>query len=181
MSDKSRRISRRNVLKGGAALGAAALLHPSLGQFAYAASKDRVIVYNASNMDNLHPYDHSSGAIYGQWQHMMEPLVEFDYEQAKFVGRLAESWEFRGKEWEFKLRKGVKFHDGSPLTSADVAFSIDRMKNDKRSLQRRSFRNVQEVRTPDEHTVVVLTKKPSVTFLSRGVRNRFIMSKIVAD
>jgi peptide/nickel transport system substrate-binding protein len=181
MSDEKRRISRRDVLKGGAALGAAALINPSLGQFAYAASKDRVIVYNASNMDNLHPYDHSSGAIYGQWQHMMEPLVEFDYAQAKFVGRLAESWEFRGKEWEFRLRKGIKFHDGSPLTSADVAFSIDRMKNDKRSLQRRSFRNVQEVQTPDDHTVVVITKKPSVTFLSRGVRNRFIMSKAVAD
>ncbi len=181
MSDGRRRISRRDVLKGGAALGAAALINPSLGQYAYAASKDRVIVYNSSNMDNLHPYDHSSGAIYGQWQHIMEPLVEFSYSQAKFIGRLAESWEFRGKEWEFKLRKGIKFHDGSPLTSADVAFSIDRMKNDKRSLQRRSFRNVQEVQTPDEHTVVVITKKPSVTFLSRGVRNRFIMSKTVAD
>lgn len=181
MGDDRKRISRRDVLKGGAAVGLAAMMHPSLGQFAWAASRDRVIVYNASGLDNLHPYDHSSGALYGVWQHMMEPLVEFDYQQARFVGRLAESWEYRGKEWEFKLRKGVRFHDGSPLTSEDVAFSIDRMKNDKKSLQRRSFRNVQEVRTPDEHTVVVVTKKPSVTFLSRGVRNRFVMSKTVAD
>ena len=181
MSDDRKRISRRDVLKGGAAVGLAAMMHPALGRFAWAASKDRVIVYNASGLDNLHPYDHSSGALYGVWQHMMEPLVEFDYQQARFVGRLAESWEYRGKEWEFKLRKGVRFHDGSPLTSEDVAFSIDRMKNDKKSLQRRSFRNVQEVRTPDEHTVVVVTKKPSVTFLSRGVRNRFVMSKTVAD
>ena len=181
MSDERKRISRRDVLKGGAAVGLAAMMHPSLGRFAWAASRDRVIVYNASGLDNLHPYDHSSGALYGVWQHMMEPLVEFNYEQARFVGRLAESWEYRGKEWEFKLRKGVRFHDGSPLTSEDVAFSIDRMKNDKKSLQRRSFRNVQEVRTPDEHTVVVVTKKPSVTFLSRGVRNRFVMSKTVAD
>ena len=181
MSDDRKRISRRDVLKGGAAVGLAAMVHPSLGRLAWAASRERVIVYNASGLDNLHPYDHSSGALYGVWQHMMEPLVEFDYQQARFVGRLAESWEYRGKEWEFKLRKGVRFHDGSPLTSEDVAFSIDRMKNDKKSLQRRSFRNVQEVRTPDEHTVVVVTKKPSVTFLSRGVRNRFVMSKTVAD
>lgn len=181
MSDDRKRISRRDVLKGGAAVGLAAMVHPSLGQLAWAASRERVFVYNASGLDNLHPYDHSSGALYGVWQHMMEPLVEFDYQQARFVGRLAESWEYRGKEWEFRLRKGVRFHDGSPLTSEDVAFSIDRMKNDKKSLQRRSFRNVQEVRTPDEHTVVVVTKKPSVTFLSRGVRNRFVMSKTVAD
>lgn len=181
MGDDRKRISRRDVLKGGAAVGLAAMVHPSLGQLAWAASRERVFVYNASGLDNLHPYDHSSGALYGVWQHMMEPLVEFDYQQARFVGRLAESWEYRGKEWEFRLRKGVRFHDGSPLTSEDVAFSIDRMKNDKKSLQRRSFRNVQEVRTPDEHTVVVVTKKPSVTFLSRGVRNRFVMSKTVAD
>ncbi len=181
MGDDRKRISRRDVLKGGAAVGLAAMVHPSLGRLAWAASRERVIVYNASGLDNLHPYDHSSGALYGVWQHMMEPLVEFDYQQARFVGRLAESWEYRGKEWEFRLRKGVRFHDGSPLTSEDVAFSIDRMKNDKKSLQRRSFRNVQEVRTPDEHTVVVVTKKPSVTFLSRGVRNRFVMSKTVAD
>lgn len=181
MSDDRKRISRRDVLKGGAAVGLAAMVHPSLGRLAWAASRERVIVYNASGLDNLHPYDHSSGALYGVWQHMMEPLVEFDYQQARFVGRLAESWEYRGKEWEFRLRKGVRFHDGSPLTSEDVAFSIDRMKNDKKSLQRRSFRNVQEMRTPDEHTVVVVTKKPSVTFLSRGVRNRFVMSKTVAD
>lgn len=181
MSDDRKRISRRDVLKGGAAVGLVAMVHPSLGQLAWAASRERVFVYNASGLDNLHPYDHSSGALYGVWQHMMEPLVEFDYQQARFVGRLAESWEYRGKEWEFRLRKGVRFHDGSPLTSEDVAFSIDRMKNDKKSLQRRSFRNVQEVRTPDEHTVVVVTKKPSVTFLSRGVRNRFVMSKTVAD
>ena len=181
MGDDRKRISRRDVLKGGAAVGLAAMVHPSLGRLAWAASRERVFVYNASGLDNLHPYDHSSGALYGVWQHMMEPLVEFDYQQARFVGRLAESWEYRGKEWEFKLRKGVRFHDGSPLTSEDVAFSIDRMKNDKKSLQRRSFRNVQEVRTPDEHTVVVVTKKPSVTFLSRGVRNRFVMSKTVAD
>lgn len=181
MGDDRKRISRRDVLKGGAAVGLAAMVHPSLGRLAWAASRERVFVYNASGLDNLHPYDHSSGALYGVWQHMMEPLVEFDYQQARFVGRLAESWEYRGKEWEFRLRKGVRFHDGSPLTSEDVAFSIDRMKNDKKSLQRRSFRNVQEVRTPDEHTVVVVTKKPSVTFLSRGVRNRFVMSKTVAD
>ena len=181
MSDKRRLLSRRDVLKGSAALGAAALMNPSLGQFAWAASKDRVFVYNSSTIDNLHPYDHSSSALYGIWQHMMEPLVVFDHDKGRFAGRLAESWEYRGKEWEFKLRKGIKFHDGSPFTSADVAFSINRAKTDKKSLQRRQFRNVQEVLTPDEHTVVVVTKKPSVTFLTRGVRNRYVMSKTVAD
>lgn len=181
MNDKERNISRRDVLKGGAALGVTALASPNLAQFAWAASKNRVVVYNASTIDNLHPYDHSSGALYGLWEHMMEPMVVYDFSKGEFKGRLAESWEFQGKEWVFKLRKGIKFHDGSPFTSHDVAFSINRAKTDKKSLQRRQFRNVAEVRTPDDHTVVIVTKKTEVTFLTRSARNRFVMSKTVAD
>lgn len=163
------------------AAGLALVLGVLVAGSASAASKDTVIVYHAGSIDSLHPYNHSLSPAYGVWEHPMEPLVTLDQERTVYVPKLAESWEFKGKEWVFKLRKGIKFHDGSPLTSEDVAFSIDRMKNDKRSLQRRSFRNVKEVRAVDEHTVVVVTKKASVTFLGRGVRNRFIMSKTVAD
>jgi peptide/nickel transport system substrate-binding protein len=53
-------------------------------------------------------------------------LVERDPQQ-RFKPGLAESWRLvNDTTWEFKLRKGVKFHDGSELTSEDVAFSIDR-------------------------------------------------------
>jgi peptide/nickel transport system substrate-binding protein len=42
--------------------------------------------------------------------------------------RLAESWKAIGADtWEFKLRKGVKFHDGSDFTAEDVKFSIERI------------------------------------------------------
>lgn len=174
-------FTRRDVLKGGAALGLTAMMHPSLTQLAWAASQDRVVVYNASTIDNLMPYDHSSSALYGVWQHMMEPLVVFDYEQGKFVGRLAESWEYKGNEWVFNLRKGIKFHDGSPFTSRDVAYSYNRAKTDKKSLQRRQFRNLKEVQTPDDHTVVLVTEKPSVTYITRSVRNRMIGSKAAAE
>lgn len=174
-------FTRRDVLKGGAALGLTAMMNPSLTQLAWAASEDRVVVYNASTIDNLMPYDHSSSALYGVWQHMMEPLVVFDYEQGKFVGRLAESWEYQGNEWVFKLRKGIEFHDGSPFTSRDVAYSYNRAKTDKKSLQRRQFRNLKEVQTPDDHTVILVTEKPSVTYITRSVRNRMIGSKAAAE
>jgi len=179
--EKKTGITRREILKGGAAVGITAMMNPSLSPFAWAASKDRVVVYNASTIDNLMPYDHSSSALYGIWQHMMEPLVVFDYEQGKYVGRLAESWEFKGTEWVFNLRKGIEFQDGSPFTSKDVAYSFNRAKTDKKSLQRSSFKNIKEIQTPDDHTVVIVTEKPSVTFISRGVRNRMVMSKTVAD
>ena len=58
--------------------------------------------------------------------HIFETLVTFDPDM-KVVPALAESWKLvNDTTWEFKLRKGVKFHDGSEFTADDVAWSIDR-------------------------------------------------------
>ena len=58
--------------------------------------------------------------------HLFEALTHVDAD-ARLVPGLAESWRaVDATTWEFKLRRGVKFHDGSELTAEDVAFSIDR-------------------------------------------------------
>ncbi|MFK7941944.1 MAG: ABC transporter substrate-binding protein [Paracoccaceae bacterium] len=47
------------------------------------------------------------------------------------VGALAESWEnISPKVWRFKIRQGVKFHNGNPLTAEDVAFSVERIRTE---------------------------------------------------
>ena len=131
--------------------------------------------------DSLHPYQHSSSPIYGNWQHIMEPLVEYDYKRKDYVGILAESWEYQGKRWVFRLKKGIKFHNGATLTSKDVAFSIDRMRDEKGgSLQAPNFKDVTEVQAPDDQTVIFVTKQPLAVFLDR-LENRFILSKAAAD
>src|SRR5215470_10868383 len=90
-----------------------------------------------------------------------EPLVELDYAKKAWVGVLAESWEFQGKRWVFKLKKGIKFHNGAPLTSKDVAFSVEKMRDEKGgSLQAPNFSDVTEIQTPDDQTVVFVTKEP---------------------
>lgn len=59
--------------------------------------------------------------------HMFETLVKMDPD-SKPVPGLAESWRLvDDTTWEFKLRRGVKFHDGSEFTAEDVAWSIDRI------------------------------------------------------
>src|SRR5688572_28806642 len=61
---------------------------------------------------------------------MFSYLVKYDSSQnGKIVGDLAKSWEVAddGLTYTFKLHEGVKFHDGSPLTSADVKASFDRI------------------------------------------------------
>ena len=58
--------------------------------------------------------------------HIFETLVAMD-PRSRIKPGLAESWRVVDElTWEFKLRKGVKFHDGSDLTAADVVFSIER-------------------------------------------------------
>lgn len=58
--------------------------------------------------------------------HIFDALTHVD-ENARLIPGLAESWRaVDSTTWEFKLRRGVKFHDGSELTAEDVAFSIDR-------------------------------------------------------
>ena len=58
--------------------------------------------------------------------HIFDRLVAMDAD-SKVVPALAESWSLvNNLTWEFKLRKGVKFHDGSEFTAEDVLWSLDR-------------------------------------------------------
>lgn len=59
-------------------------------------------------------------------EHMFEPLVMRNPD-GKLAPGLAESWSLvNGLTWEFKIRKGAKFSDGSPVTAEDVVYSLDR-------------------------------------------------------
>ena len=173
-------MDRRIFLKKSAAFGMSLCAAPSMAGQASAASRDRVVVFQGVGLDSLHPYAYSGGGISGIWQHVIEPLIEMDFSRNEYAGVLAESWEFQGRKWIFRLRKNVRFHDGSPFTSKDVLFSIDRMVNDKKSLQASNFIEVTGVEAPDEHTVVISTKQPSAVLLER-LNNRFIVSQSAVE
>ncbi|MGH7817313.1 MAG: ABC transporter substrate-binding protein [Candidatus Binatia bacterium] len=180
MRTKELKMNRREFLRRGAALGLGASIAPPLTRAARAASKDRVVVFQGVGIDSLHPYAYSGGGISGIWQHVIEPLIEMDFSRNEYVGVLAESWEFHGKKWQFRLRKNVRFHDGSPLTSRDVVFSIDRMTNDRKSLQASNFNEVTGVEAPDDYTVIITTKQPNAVLLER-LNNRFIVSQSATE
>ncbi len=92
---------------------------------------DPTTIVNASigDADTLDPalsYDTASGEVI---QNIYETLVYYDgIATDKFVGQLAESWEVSedGTVWTFKLRDGVKFHEGGDLTPSDVVYSFVR-------------------------------------------------------
>ena len=89
---------------------------------------------------------------------------------------LAESWQqAEPRRWRFKLRPGVKFHDGSPMTSADVVFSIDRAmgKTSQRAFQ---LKGVTGARAVDPLTVDLLLDAPDAV-LPEKLQYISIMSK----
>ncbi|CAH1648720.1 MAG: hypothetical protein KF735_11250 [Chelatococcus sp.] len=94
---------------------------------------------------------------------VMEPLVQMNAETGKIEPLLAESWSLADdkKTWTFKLRPGVKFHDGTPLTSADVVASLSRIIDPKSGLGRAAdLRAISEVTPVDDLTVKLTTAAP---------------------
>ncbi|MEZ5818129.1 MAG: ABC transporter substrate-binding protein [Hyphomicrobiaceae bacterium] len=81
----------------------------------------------------------------------------------KVTGDLAESWTGAadGSSYTFKLHKGVKFHDGSPLTSADVKASYERIIRPPEgvvSARKSYYEDFGEIETPDAHTITFKMK-----------------------
>lgn len=94
--------------------------------------------------------------------HVYESLVNQD-QYLQPVPGLAESWRIvDDNTWEFRLRDGVRFHDGTPLTAADIAFSLRRAADARGlrtySAQMRAVAGVEEV---DARTVRIRTHGPS--------------------
>ena len=90
-----------------------------------------------------------------------EGLLEYDYD-IKPRPQLATEWSISpdGKSYTFKLRPNVKFHDGKPFTSADVAYSIQLLKT-VHPRGRNTYANVVEVKTPDPLTAIIELSKPA--------------------
>jgi len=87
-------------------------------------------------------------------------LVKFDASQGgKIAGDLATSWTISpdGLVYTFKLHEDVNFHDGSPLTSADVKATFERIANPQQgviSMRQSNLKDVAAIETPDKTTVV---------------------------
>ncbi len=99
-------------------------------------------------------------------------LLKFDADSyPKIVGDLADSWTVSsdGLTYTFKLKKGVKFHDGSLLTSEDIKATYDRIRNPPagvKSLRRAAYVDIASIATPDANTVVFKLSKKNVSMLS---------------
>ena len=97
---------------------------------------------------------------------LFSSLVERD-DQMNIRGDLAERWESPDPlTYIFHLRPGVQFHDGRPLTSADVKFTFDSILSNAISTPKRSaYRMVKQVDAPNPATVIFHLTEPYASFL----------------
>jgi hypothetical protein len=102
--------------------------------------------------------------------HMFDSLVGLEGDELKPVPLLAERWEIvNPTTWRFRLRKGVKFHDGAAFDAQDVKYSIDTYLDPKN--RRASFaKGIARVEVKDAYTVDVITSEPLASALFNVVR-----------
>ncbi|MBI4588503.1 MAG: hypothetical protein HY725_06660 [Candidatus Rokubacteria bacterium] len=120
-----------------------------------------VLGFGPSNLDpDLSVY----GLALTLWISMFDSLTRFD-ENMKVQPALATSWKMINETtWEFKLRSGVKFHNGEPFNAQVAKFSLDRILDPKQKTQNLSrMPLLQRVEVVDDMTVRLYTKSPSPT------------------
>ncbi len=101
------------------------------------------------------------------WANLFEGLVKLD-RTGKVVPLLAKAWDIApdGLTYTFRLQDKVAFHDGAPMTSADVKFAFDRARAPtSTNAQKQIFAPIDTIETPDAATVVIKLKQPSGNFL----------------
>ena len=104
----------------------------------------------------------SDSASHSAAGYLFNSLVRYD-KNIKLEGELVESWEVSpdGKRITFHLRKGIKWHDGEPLTSDDVIFTYRRMVDPKTpTAYGESYKQVTRASNPDPYTFVVEYEQP---------------------
>jgi peptide/nickel transport system substrate-binding protein len=99
-------------------------------------------------------------------------LLKFDTVKYPAIkGDLAESWSVAkdGLTYTFRLRRGVKFHDGSTFTSEDVKATYDRLRKPPPgvlSLREATYADIASIETPDPNTAVFKLSKPNASMLA---------------
>ncbi|NLX87265.1 MAG: ABC transporter substrate-binding protein [Clostridiales bacterium] len=106
----------------------------------------------------------TSGTSKSVFLMVFNTLVEQDTEKGGLIPSLAESWELVSDDtWEFKLRRGVKFHDGTDFTAEDVKFTIERGK--EQGASKAKLESIKRVEIVDDYTVHIIMSKPDVDIL----------------
>jgi peptide/nickel transport system substrate-binding protein len=117
------------------------------------------------DVDSANPFTGVAAASYEIFQLQYDFLMAYAEKDFSTIGRLATSWSSSpdGLTWTYKLRPGLKWSDGVPFTSKDVAYTFNRII--KGTYEQTNYStytsNITQVTAPDDTTVVMKIKTPS--------------------
>lgn len=154
-------LTRRQALLSTSALGVASLLPRGVFAQGEPARGGVVSVHVNAEQRILNPSLRASTGVYVMTSKMVESLVDLDGE-GRPIGVLATGWESSedGRTITFTLRQGVRWHDGTPFTSADVRYTALEMWKTQLNYSTQLQHYLDAVDTPDEHTVIFRYSRP---------------------
>ncbi len=161
-------------------VGALALLLMSTSWQAVHA--DEVTVGLQSGPTSMDPHFFISTPNQAASLHLFDPLMRRD-DEMRFTPALATEWyRIDDRTWEFKLRRGVKFHDGSDFTAEDVAFTVRRVPEVPHSPASftAAVSEIEETIVVDPYTIRFRTRTPFPLFASE-ISRLYIVSHRLAN
>jgi peptide/nickel transport system substrate-binding protein len=163
-------MSIKTLLVAGALAAAAAFVPVQAQTLRWAAQNDIL---------TMDPHSQNHATTNAILQHAYEGLTRYNA-QYQVEPALASKWTYISPtQVRFELRKGVKWHDGTPFTADDVVFSYGRIKQPQGTMGI-YVAGVSDVKKIDDHTVDFILAGPNPIFL-RNTINFFIMSKAWAE
>ena len=131
-----------------------------------------LVIGNDEDAVGLDPHISFAFASSNFYEHTYSGLTRFNAKM-EIEGDLATSWEIPNPTtYVFKLRKGVKFHNGREMTADDVRYSIERIRDPKNgSPVRDTYADVEKIDVVDRHTIRLTLGRPNAALLS-GITGR---------
>ena len=154
----------------------------SLAPFLVGAKEREVSIALQAAITSIDPHFHNLSPNNSLLLHIYEPLINRDPD-GKLIPALAVSWKpLDDLTWEFKLRRNVKFHDGTPFTAQDVVATYQRVPNvpNSPSSMATFVKPIVETRVVDPYTIVFRTAAPHV-LLPSDLAGVYIIPKAVAE
>ena len=126
-----------------------------------ARDKDTIVIVQGVDPTTLDPHNHMETPAWNVQLNMYDTLLQRD-SNIKTERILAESYRIvNDKTWEFKIKKGVKFHNGEDCKAENFKFSLERMADPKLKLRQTVFQGViEKVEVMDDYTFRIHTTKP---------------------
>ncbi|WP_078380072.1 ABC transporter substrate-binding protein [Sutcliffiella halmapala] len=133
------------------------------------AKKDdkKLVIAMGSDMTTFDIHDHNNTSTEAIHINMFNYLIKTG-ENGEFQPDLAESWENVDETtWNFKLREGVKFHNGEDFTAEDVKFTLERVAKDNTVLEHGNYKQIKEVKIISDYEISIITESAEPALLNR--------------